>query len=261
MKTGAFFILTEWTRKTDSALFIFLFHSFIFLLTSAIGHTINDLSKDEMVSSDTGVTAMANSHIIVTHSCGHEETHHFTKSAAMNRRAAKYKENETCSECQKMELARYREEKRAREEANLGSDFVASLPEIEAVSEKQKTFAEARRASKLNVIVSARPKMEEKLAEGIEDGYLTEEEAALFRDTLKKVSSFRQASFWIDHLTEDDLMIFSHILALTIALNKNALGGEETLDRLKKLINRRVFRFEWSISVYEAACQDEDGLN
>lgn len=38
-------------QKTDSALFLFLFHSFIFLLTCSVGHAINDLSKDEMVSS------------------------------------------------------------------------------------------------------------------------------------------------------------------------------------------------------------------
>lgn len=183
---------------------------------------------------------MANSYIEVTHACGHKETHHFTKSASLNRRAAKYKEEELCSKCYAERIKAQREKEVAKKSQKIGESTLASLPEIEAVSEKQKAFAENMRVKKINLITSHKDDIEERLEDAIDMECVTEEEGRLFKETMEAVLSYKKASFWIDELTTQKSMIFSHLLFLTVARNDEKMNNSETIERLSEAVNRGV---------------------
>ena len=193
---------------------------------------------------------MAKDTITVTHSCGHEEDHLFTKSANLNKRDAKYAAQKPCTACQDRAEAEF-----IKIQKYEATQVVGSLPEIVAVSDSQREYAERERASAISGIESEKDDIFERIDEDVNDGIITQDIADKTKKIINNLHKITAADFWIDML-QDTMAdaIYAHGLAIAIVL----YGLDEEAKTLRKVAGPvyKGRKFDMLVKIYEREKED-----
>lgn len=193
---------------------------------------------------------MAKDIITVTHSCGHDEDHLFTKSANLNRQAAKYAAQKPCVACQDRAEAEFIKGQQEQVEQTVGG-----LPAIAAASDSQREYAERERAYILSSIESEKNDVFERIDEDVEDGRITQDLADKTKKIINNLRKITAADFWIDCL--DDTMpdaIYANALAIAVVM----YGLYEEVHTLRKITGPvyKGRRFDMLVKIYEREKED-----